>query len=1273
MDVDAAKKVHRQSTSGAKADKKRANKQRKDARNGVAPRQVNSANFKAFTVAHVGRKQRENQKSLDRQHKKHVVSLVDRSSSEPPPVSVVVQGPPGCGKSTLIRSLVKKWTKHTVTTISGPITVVTGKKRRVTLIECPNDVNAMTDLAKVADLVLLVIDASVGFEMETFEFLNILQLHGFPKVMGILTHLDKFTKQSSLSRLKKQLKDRFWTEIYQGAKLFYLSGVVNKKYRKNDIVNLTRFVSIIKFRPLTWRNTHPYLIVDRFEDITDSKKLQEEPKTDRKLAIFGFVRGTQFKEGMQVHMAGVGDFALSAITEMPDPCPLPSKESELKRNRALNAKETLLYAPMSNIGNVMIDKDAMYINLPEVNFTKAEDLITNDKDEMSESDSNSEGSASEDESETDDEDPSIGVKLVRDLQQIGSGLDDNLEDAGLRLFKGSKAIKGSDLEALKQNEQSSSEDESEHKDEDDSSSEGSSQSSSGSSSESEGEDEDGEEELESEEPRSARWKDDLMSRAASAFHERRSRAPDLMELVYGSRSQNQTEEEEEGKKSEVVKQNLTGGHNDSDDESSDDEEFFKLRTPSATSKEPITSTVNAKSLSKEGIESGDSKLSNDENHFDSTFYMVADENLSNWGMEDVRETIRNRFVTGNWGKEDESDEGSESGNAFEDLEASNEGEDEDAFEDLEGEGESDEDDDEDEEEDEGSDIDVESAPEDAEEMEEIEDESDEGEDESDDAPAAAQKKMDAAASEDVDFEEERRKNALEKAMKKVAFDLEHDDEDDDSDKKKKKDAAQIEEEEEDDEAFLKEMKSKAAEQEALNQMEFADLDPATRTKLEGVRSGKYVRIELQAVPCEFVTNFDPRAPVILGGLNPHESGLSYLRVRIKKHRWFPKILKTHDPLVISLGWRRFQTLPVYALEDVRTERQRMLKYTPEHMHCDAVFWGPATAPNTGFLAYQDLREKQRGFRICATGTLLELDQSCKIVKKLKLVGEPYKIFKNTAFIKGMFNSDLEVARYEGAAVRTVSGIRGMIKKATKRPGGFRATFEDKILMSDIVFCRAWVPVEPKKFFNPITSLLRDRPLAILSEKEKRRNERLKREAEEAGEEAPALISTNAVEEEGIELMKTVGRLRYEQSIPIPRNKDSLYRTIHRKERKFSKLQIPKSLQAKLPFASKPKQQEGQKKKAKVKALEKSKSKTGSKKAVIMTRHDKSVHALLNQLNTIRKDKTVKRKEKSKERRAAHDKKVEKEQEKFLGYKKAEQKRKYRIQGEKEKAAKRARR
>lgn len=143
-------------------------------------------NHRAFSVANIVRTQRTIQRNLDRSQKKEYVPQKDRRSSDTnqsPPSLVVVMGPKGVGKSTLIRSLVKIYTNQNLTTVTGPVTVVTGKNKRITLLECPNDPASMLDCAKIADLVLLCVDAKFGFEMETFEFLNILQTHGFPKVM----------------------------------------------------------------------------------------------------------------------------------------------------------------------------------------------------------------------------------------------------------------------------------------------------------------------------------------------------------------------------------------------------------------------------------------------------------------------------------------------------------------------------------------------------------------------------------------------------------------------------------------------------------------------------------------------------------------------------------------------------------------------------------------------------------------------------------------------------------------------------------------------------------------------------------------------------------------------------------------------------------------------------------------------------------------------------------------------------------------------------------
>lgn len=212
---------------------------------------VDRHNPRAFSVANVVRTKRTQQRNLDRSQKKEYVPLHDRratEATETPPSVVVVMGPQGVGKSTLIKSLVKLYTNHTLTTVTGPITVVTGKNKRITLFECPNDTASMLDCAKIADLVLLCVDAKFGFEMETFEFLNILQTHGFPKVMGIFTHLDQFRTAKNLRKTKKLLKQRFWSDIYDGAKMFYFSGVINGKYLKNEIKQLTLFISRVKVR-----------------------------------------------------------------------------------------------------------------------------------------------------------------------------------------------------------------------------------------------------------------------------------------------------------------------------------------------------------------------------------------------------------------------------------------------------------------------------------------------------------------------------------------------------------------------------------------------------------------------------------------------------------------------------------------------------------------------------------------------------------------------------------------------------------------------------------------------------------------------------------------------------------------------------------------------------------------------------------------------------------------------------------------------------------------
>eukprot|EP00879_Flechtneria_rotunda_P022749 GHRR01024026.1.p1 GENE.GHRR01024026.1~~GHRR01024026.1.p1 ORF type:complete len:478 (+),score=212.24 GHRR01024026.1:23-1435(+) len=238
------------------------------------------------------------------------------------------------------------------------------------------------------------------------------------------------------------------------------------------------------------------------------------------------------------------------------------------------------------------------------------------------------------------------------------------------------------------------------------------------------------------------------------------------------------------------------------------------------------------------------------------------------------------------------------------------------------------------------------------------------------------------------------------------------------------------------ESFFDAQKRELAVRAAATAAALAQLDPKTRLAMAGHPVGSYVRLRLTGVPCELVQHWNPTRPLLVGGLGQGEQRMGVLRLRFKRHRWFPKTLKTRDPLVLSVGWRRFQTLPVYALED-HNRRLRSLKYTPQHCHCLAAAYAPLAPPNTGVVAIQASAAgpvPPATWRIAATAVVLEQEAELRVVKKLKLVGAPINVAKHSAFVGGMFTSQLEAARFEGAAVTTVSGIRGTIKKAIRAGG-----------------------------------------------------------------------------------------------------------------------------------------------------------------------------------------------------------------------------------------------
>ena len=807
-----------------------------------------------------------------------------------PPLIIMIQGGHSSGKTTLIKSLVKYYTNQNITSFKGSITVRNSKNQRLTFIECPNDISSLDDCSKIVDVAILLIDARVGFEMETFEFISLLKNHGFTQIVGVITHMDDFRQNKSLSKYKKQIKKRFIKDATDKSKLFYLFGIKNNLYIKLQLHTMARYLKVIKPNQPGFRINHPYIFCDRY-DINFSKiqKKEEEKNEDVIVSLFGYVRGNHLNKNSLIYINGLGEFNIDFAEKIEDPCPIEMVSKNGKVKRTLKKKDKNLYAPYSNINMLEYDRKSGYINIPEklITFTKGlkeTDNLANDE----------------------------GVQMVRKLQDMYGNIEQNDEDEKNQI----ELIEGINMDSKNQN-----------------------------------------------------------------------------------KKKNDSENKNLNKEKEEIEENMNDNNqtlDDNNEKKEKKEEEYNIGIDKMLLEENEDTNIMKEIYGN--IE--DEKGLNGNELFDS---YKTDDNSEDFDLDYLIKNCKQKFITG----------------GYFDMENEND--------------------------------------------------------------------------DDINENED---NEKETDVKNVSSELT--------------------------------LEQKKEEQEKKLKFFLDDSSSYGIFKL-----GTYIRIDLKKVKRKYANHFDPNHPIILSTLSHQESEkqMSFIKIRFNKHLWFPKILKTNDPIILSIGWRKFQTTMAYCVED-KNHRLRLIKYTPKFTNCIAICYGPQVPINVAVVAMQnDLGDTtDDNFRISGTGDVIEVNQSFDIVKKLKLIGDPEEIYKKTANIKNMFNSNLEVARYIGAKIQTVSGIRGIIKKQlnTKPEGRFRATFEDKILKSDVVFLKTWAPVELNKFYNPIIEY---------GDKKQR-------------------------------MLRTMSQLRKDYGIKLEQKPDSEYKDIEREERVFPNLVISKNLEKNLPFKKK---------------------------------------------------------------------------------------------------------
>jgi len=239
---------------------------------------------------------------------------------------------------------------------------------------------------------------------------------------------------------------------------------------------LSRFISVIKPRPIIWQNSHSYVLCDRFEDLTPPNVIDSNPKCDRAISLYGYVRGSYLKENSNCHLLGVGDSLIANLSILEDPVKIITKQrksdngddndEKMIKRRSLSEKDRLIYAPMTSIGDVIIDSDATYIELKakNIHFTNKSELIQNENknDKNVQANENNLNDPSThvssntviiDENDSYELTSGNGQKMMRKLQDLSKPIDEQLNSSFLKLFKNSQPIQSNSINRINSSDQ----------------------------------------------------------------------------------------------------------------------------------------------------------------------------------------------------------------------------------------------------------------------------------------------------------------------------------------------------------------------------------------------------------------------------------------------------------------------------------------------------------------------------------------------------------------------------------------------------------------------------------------------------------------------------------------------------------------------------------------------------------------------------------------------------------------------------------------------------
>lgn len=212
------------------------------------------------------------------------------------------------------------------------------KRQRLIFQTPPRDAYSVMDISKVADILLFVLSCKEAdlakirddpdefanaIDEEGYKLLNVLRVQGIPPSIGLLQHIEMIPHKKK-NQVKK-LFNRYFTSEFSADYKFHVIDGSSEGLEESSYKNLLRMLTAtFPKNKLFWKENRSYMLCSDYRE------------SEGNLEIEGYIKDNYISCNRIGHITGYGDFRISKIVAIRDPCPVKKHLEHKKKKREDN-------------------------------------------------------------------------------------------------------------------------------------------------------------------------------------------------------------------------------------------------------------------------------------------------------------------------------------------------------------------------------------------------------------------------------------------------------------------------------------------------------------------------------------------------------------------------------------------------------------------------------------------------------------------------------------------------------------------------------------------------------------------------------------------------------------------------------------------------------------------------------------------------------------------------------------------------------------------------